>query len=265
MPNFLNNSIDQLNRGYQQMYGRPVAAPVAQAQPSMVQQPAAPIAQPPTQPQPLDPYDEAHRLYQQAIASDGQPHNEAARNAYLSHLNRHFPGHIERTRPTPVPTPISQNPEVGQPVGANSGDGSTDTGGLLSWLQNFFGNLTGGANQGTTSTGQTAPLNVPLLNPDTQVGPATPTTPQAPQTTGGVATDSPGIDASNAANTSFGGGGMSGGQMGSSAIGAIGSGLSNIGKNIANTKSSYTAPNLPLPQKANFLPPNLAPNTKVSY
>jgi hypothetical protein len=39
-----------------------------------------------------------------------------------------------------------------------------------------------------------------------QVGPPTPTTPQAPQTTGGVATASPSIDAANAANTSWSGG-----------------------------------------------------------
>jgi hypothetical protein len=265
MPNFLNNSIDQFNRGYQQMYGRPVAAPVAQAQvPPALQQPVAPIAQPAAPAaapaaQALDPYDEAHRLYHQALASDGQPNNEALRSLYLSHLNRHFPGHIEREAVRQSPTPMNRNPEVGQPANNDSADGSS-SGGFLDWIRNFFG---GGAGQSQQPT--TAPLNVPLLDQSTQVGPPTPATPQAPQTTGGVATDSSGIDASNAANTSFGGGGMSGGEMGSSAIGAIGSGLQNIGKNISSEKASYTAPNLPLPKPAFFTPPNLSPNTRVSY
>jgi hypothetical protein len=50
------------------------------------------------------------------------------------------------------------------------------------------------------------------------------------------------------------------GGMAGSAIGAIGSGISDIGKGISNTKSTYTAPNIPLPQKAYFVPPGLAPN-----
>jgi hypothetical protein len=53
---------------------------------------------------------------------------------------------------------------------------------------------------------------------------------------------------------------MTAGQMGGSAIGAIGSGISDIGKGISNTKSTYTAPNIPLPQRAVFTPPTLAPN-----
>jgi hypothetical protein len=59
------------------------------------------------------------------------------------------------------------------------------------------------------------------------------------------------------------GGGMSAGGMAGSAIGAIGSGISNIGKNISDLKATYTAPNIPLPQKAYFTIPNLAPNTRV--
>jgi hypothetical protein len=207
-----------------------------------------------------DPHDEAHRLYRRANESAGGEDEEFWRQLYLDHLNKHFPGHIERSMSGGPPTPISRNPEVGQPLGASTGGDSSA--GLTSWLQNFFASLgVGGQQQQPVST------NAPtLLNPDTQVGPATPTLPQAPQTVGGDVGVSPAINQANASNTSLGGmGGGGGGSMGGSILSGIGSGLSSAGKSTSAAQSTFTPPNIPLPKPIQFMPPNLSPNTKASY
>jgi len=149
--------------------------------------------------------------------------------------------------------PVSSNPEVGAPLG--SGDSVDQSSGLLSWLQNLF--------QPQQQT-QSAPSAIPQ-DPSMQVGPPTPTTPQVPQTGGGVVGSSPGIDAANQGNTSFLGGGAGGGSNpGQSILGGIGSGLSNYGAAL-KTNFQYQPPNTQLPKPAEFIPINLAPNTKASY
>lgn len=226
MPTFLDNSLAALNRGYDQVYG----------QPAVGTSPATPVSAPP-----------------QAISTPVNVNPNVAGSpdmAIMVPMSALFSG-----APVGGPAPISYNPEVGQTLGADGSAAGTQ--GFWGWLQNLF---SGGGQQS-----QPASTNASTLDANAQVGPPTPTMPQAAQTTGGVATDSPGIDAANAANTSFGGGGMSGGQIGSSILGGIGSGLSKIGQGISNTKASYTPPNIPLPSRAVFSPPNLSPNTKSSY
>lgn len=233
MPTFLDNSLGYLNNGWQQVYG----------QPGVGVSPATPISTPTPQ-----------------VATPVMVNPNVAGSPDMAAM---LPvTQILSGAPIGVPTPIAYNPEVGQPLGAggdSSGAGLLSGGGsfnLWSWLQSLFG---GGQQAGPIST------NAPTLNPDTQVGPATPTMPQAPQTTGGVATTSPGIDAANAANTSFGGGGGGGPNIGGSVLGGIGSGLSQMGKGISSAQTTFNPVNLPLPQRIPFTPPTLSPNTKASY
>lgn len=231
MPTFLDNSLNGLNQGWQQIYGQP-ALGVTPATP--VSTPAPALATPVT-------------INPNVAGSSDMP--------VMVPVTQLLSG-----APIGAPTPIAYNPEIGQPLGAGGDTGgagllSGGTGGfnLWSWLQNLFG----GAQQQPVST------NAPTLDVNAQVGPPTPTMPQTPQTSGGVVTSSPGIDAANAANTSFGGGG--GTNIGGSILGGIGSGLSQMGKGISSAQTSFTPVNLPLPQRIAFTPPTLNPNTKATY
>jgi hypothetical protein len=271
MPNFLQNSMDGFRRGWEQQYGSgarragPAVVPVSQnpaiGAPIGAKEPELPpVSRNPEVGQPLSGDASAfaqpnYAVPQQATQeqSPGQPAQSVSpANQFV------LPWWLmlaaaQAPRSGSAATPMAYNPEVGQPLSGDSGgDGGFN---FLSWLQN----LLGGGQQ------QSAPVNAPLLNPDTQVGPATPTMPQAAQTSGGVATSSPGIDAANAANTSFGGGGGAGGAggMGGSILSGLGSSISNFGKNQPNFQ--YNPGNIPLPQRVTFVPPNLSPNQNVSY
>lgn len=187
--------------------------------------------------------------------------------------------------PYPAPTPVANNPEQGQTLGADdSSDGSGA--GLLSnnnsnnnLLAAMFAHIFGGGNQAPQMNSPGLPTGVSVAQPGSSyeaglenMGPAGQwptgsTVVPGQYVLGPSEGDQPGqiLATGSDASATPGGGGMSAGQMGSSAIGAIGSGLSNIGKNIASTKATYTAPNLPLPQRAQFVPPTLAPNRNVSF
>lgn len=131
--------------------------------------------------------------------------------------------------------PISYNPEVGQTLGA-------DDGGIgYGWPEGSY-------------------LVGPSGQPGSYVIGPSPGPGQSGEilATGADATTSPGA-------ASTGGGGMGAGGVASSALGSIGSGLSDIGKNIAATKFTYQSPNIPLPKIPQFVPPSLAPNRNVSF
>lgn len=214
---------------------------------------------------------------------------------YAHYWDTHWGAHVPRAT---LVTPTAHNPEQGQTLSGN--DGSDGSGaGLLSngnppnWFQNFMTNLFG-PNYGKqpTEISQNPEVGQPLSAYDIPQGSvfATPestysqsldqlgaagqwptgsTVVPGQYVMGPSVGDNPGeilaTGADATATPGGGGSGMSGANMASSAIGAIGSGLSNIGSNIAKTKFTYNAPNIPLPAKAVFTPPTLAPNTNVSY
>jgi hypothetical protein len=180
----------------------------------------------------------------------------------------------------PQVTPTANNPEQGQTLSGNDGsDGSgagllsnnqTNNAGFFSWLQNLFSRAGGGPQYSAT---QNTPANfysggasgggyetsAPGMG-NYYVG-ASPGAGESGYIYPDQATATAAGDVGAGSGGDGGMGGMGGGA--SSAIGAIGSGISAIGKGISNTKATYTAPNIPLPQRAVFVPPNLAPNTNA--
>jgi hypothetical protein len=195
---------------------------------------------------------------------------------YAQYWDTHWGAHVPRAT---LVTPTAHNPEQGQTLSGDDGSGDGSGAGLLSNNQSGGGNPMANLFQyifhagGGGSPGQPASFN----DQSWYGGPAGqwPTGSQVMGTPGASGSYVMGPQGPNGepgqilatdadtANPGGGGGGMGAGQMGSSAIGAIGSGISSIGKNISNTKSTYTAPNIPLPQKAYFAVPNLAPNTNA--
>lgn len=299
MPNFVDNALDQYNRGWTQLYGGTPVVRNPIPQPRMVvPPPTTPLVQPTTAPI-------------QAVRPLVVP------NAIGGYS----------VRPAPTSTPIAANPAIGQPLGA--GESSTDTGaapdspsqtGFWTWLQTSFlpamtgsqvsstvpiasnpevGQPYGGSssfspwnywlmnqyfqNQGSPFGGggwfgggapaQSAPINAAAINPDTLVGPvnpgiSSPTTAagtSALDTASGInpatATGASGIDVAGNPIPGAGGGGMSAGMGIGAALGGIGSALSAFSHQPTFGYSSAGTPALPSPPTMVY--PTLAANPGI--
>jgi hypothetical protein len=189
------------------------------------------------------------------------------------------------TRPT-VPTahtrapdnvnPISKDPPVGQPLGADGGDQSTGQnggGGFLQWLQSFFSGLGGQQSQNGAPTNLTGQGGALAGNPTmSMVGPAGPgqgdnwgVNPSATPDAVTAAQNPAGTGATTGSGSGMlgGMGGGGGGGMGGSILSGLGSAVSNSGKN--QPTFTFTQPQTNQAKPAYFVAPSLAPNRNTSY
>lgn len=278
MANFLQNSIDGYRRGWEQTYGagarRPGPAVVPVSQNPAIGAPIGakeseppPVAHNPAVGQPLS-GDQTGIDY--SIPQSTQPTQSPQPTQSEQFMLPLWMMYLAGQQPQSGATPMAQDPAMGAPLSGDDGSGSGFN--FLGWLQNIFG-----GNQGPQySATQNTPAN--LSSGGASGGGYWTSAPgmgqyyvgasPSPGISGDIYSGAGGEQAATAAGdvgAGSGGGaaGMGGaGGMGSSLISGLGSALSSF-KN--QPSFSYTQDNVPLPQKAQFVPPNLSPNQNAGF